>query len=332
MPSIHTVKGLEQRADLYHQVGTSLGAGIPLAETFQFLARESHGADRAPLAASVERLRKGSSLTEALRQSGETPPAFDIALLAAAEHSGHLDAACRRLGEHYSERAKITRKVHAQLIYPAFLLHMAVLVFPVSALTALFMQGSVASFVMSKLLVLAPLYAGVYLVLRMLRGEGRFEWRLFLDRALAHVPLLGSARRNLALASLCAALEGLVRAGVSMGKAWETAAAASGSPILQDAVSTWPPVIEAGESPSNLLSKAPEFPATFTKLYRTGEMSGKLDETLERMQRLYQEEGSRQLQTVAEWTPRLIYFGIALAIAVQVISFYSGYFSSLGGL
>jgi type II secretory pathway component PulF len=61
-------------------------------------------------------------------------------------------------------------------------------------------------------------------------------------------------------------------------------------------------------------------------------MSGKLDETLKRMQRLYQQDGSRQLQTVAEWTPRLIYFGIALAIAVQVISFYSGYFSGLGGL
>jgi type IV pilus assembly protein PilC len=332
MASPHTVKGLEQRANLYHQVGTSLGAGIPIVETFQFLVEQSPGAERAPLAASIERLRKGSSLTEALRRSGESQPEFDIALLAAAEHSGHLDAACRRLGEHYTERAKLTRQVRGQLIYPAILLHMAVLIFPPSQLTALVMQGSVASFITAKLLVLVPLYAAAYLIIRVLRGEGSFAWRLRLDQALARVPLLGRARRNLALASLCAALEGLVRAGVSMGYAWETAAAASGSPILQDAVSTWRPVVEAGRAPSELVRENAAFPPTFTKLYGTGEVAGDLDNTLKRMQRLYHEEGSRQLHTVAEWVPRLIYIGIALAIAAQVIAFYSGYFSVLDAL
>ena len=185
MASLHTVKGLEQRANLYHQVGASLGAGIPLAETYQFLAKESRGADGATLTASVQRLKSGSSLTEALRQSGELQPAFDLALLAAAEDSGHLDAACRRLGAHYTERAKITRKVYAQLMYPALLLHMAILIFPVKQLTALILEGSVVSYVFSKLLVLGPLYAGVWLAVRILRGEGKFEWRLALDRVLA---------------------------------------------------------------------------------------------------------------------------------------------------
>lgn len=329
MATVHSIKGLEQRANLYHQVGTSLGAGIPLAETFQFLADQSAGAERAPLAESVARLRKGSSLTEALRRSGEPQPQFDVAMLAAAEHSGHLDAAFRRLGEHYAERAKLARQVRSELIYPAILVHVAVLIFPVPLLTALLLEGAVVSYVTAKLLVLAPFYAAGFLALRILRSEGNSEWRLFLDRALAHVPLLGTARRNLALASLCAALEGLVRAGVSMGHAWQTAAAASGSAILQQAVATWRPVIEAGQAPSDLVRESPEFPRTFVNLYRTGEVSGELDETLKRMQRLYQEEGSRQLHTVAQWTPRLIYIGVALAIAAQIISFYSGLYADL---
>ncbi len=332
MASTLSIKALDQRANLYHQVGTSLAAGIPLAETLQFLVDQSPHADRTSLVATVERLRKGSSLTEALRQSGGRQPEFDIALLAAAEHSGHLDAACRRLGEHYAEHAKIARQVRGQLIYPAILLHMAVLVFPNSELTALIMQGGVGSFVMAKLLVLAPIYAVAYLVVRALRGEGTFAWRLFLERFFAHVPAFGSARRNLALASLCAALEGLVRAGVSMGRAWEAAAAASGSPALQDAVSTWRPIVEAGRAPSELIRECPEFPPTFAKLYRTGEVSGALDETLKRMQRLYQEEGSRQLQIAAEWAPRLLYIGIVLAIAAQMFSFYAAFNSRLDGL
>jgi type II secretory pathway component PulF len=65
----------------------------------------------------------------------------------------------------------------------------------------------------------------------------------------------------------------------------------------------------------------PEFPPTFFSLYLAGEVSGELDETLKRMHRLYQEEGSRQLHTVAEWMPRLIDIGVPLMIAVQVIAF-----------
>lgn len=330
MASRHSIKALEQRANLYHQIGASLGAGIPLVQTLDFLIEQSPRADRPALAASVERLRRGSSLTEALRQSGEQQPEFDIALLAAAEHSGHLDAACRRLGEHYAERAKIARQVRGQLIYPAILLHVAVLVFPGSQLAALVMEGAVAGFVTAKLLVLVPAYAAAYLALRAWRSKDNPAWRALVDRVLTQVPLLGSARRNLALASLCAALEGLVRAGVSMGRAWETAAAASGSPVLQDAVAPWRPVIEAGRAPSELVRENREFPATFANLYRTGEVSGELDETLKRMRRLYQEEGSRQLHTAAEWLPRLVYVVVALLIAQQVISFYAGFYTRLG--
>jgi hypothetical protein len=61
-------------------------------------------------------------------------------------------------------------------------------------------------------------------------------------------------------------------------------------------------------------------------------VSGALDETLKRLQRLYREEGSRQLQIAAEWAPRILYIGIVLAIAAQVISFYSGFNARLEGL
>ena len=97
-------------------------------------------------------------------------------------------------------------------------------------------------------------------------------------------------------------------------------------------MSSWRPVVEAGRSPAELIEDEPEFPSDFARLYRTGEVSGELDNTLERMQRMYQEKGSLQLQAVAEWTPRLIYFGVAVFILIQVFSFYAGNFSRLSGI
>ena len=56
-----------------------------------------------------------------------------------------------------------------------------------------------------------------------------------------------------------------------------------------------------------------------------------LDETLLRIRRLYHEEGSRKLRAIAAWTPKIIYFGIAIMIAWRVISFWTSYYAQVFG-
>ena len=53
-------------------------------------------------------------------------------------------------------------------------------------------------------------------------------------------------------------------------------------------------------------------------------MSGKLDDSLRQIQRIYQEEGTRKLHAVAQWTPRALYLVIALGIAFKVVQFWTG--------
>mgnify|MGYP001616869486 CR=1 FL=1 len=142
--------------------------------------------------------------------------------------------------------------------------------------------------------------------------------------------MLGAARRHLALARLSAALEALLNAGVSKINAWELAAAASGSPALRRAVLAWRPRLEEdGQPPSEVLSECTEFPEMFANQYHTGEISGTLDDTLRRLQRYYQEEGSRKLQMLSEWAPRLVYMAIMIVIAHQVVSFWVGYYNGI---
>ena len=118
------------------------------------------------------------------------------------------------------------------------------------------------------------------------------NWRSLLEKLLRPVPLLGSGRHALAVSRLALALEALISAGVSIVEAWEIAAAAS-------------------------------------NLYHSGEISGKLDETLRRLHVFYQEEGTHKIQLVAQWVPRLIYFIIVLCIAYFVLQFYTGYFGQI---
>ncbi len=85
----------------------------------------------------------------------------------------------------------------------------------------------------------------------------------------------------------------------------------------------------SGATPSEMLRLSPVFPELFANLYHTGEITGSLDDTLRRLYRLYQDDGERQLQLVADWTPKLVYFGVVILVAWQVIQFWSGYFNQI---
>jgi type II secretory pathway component PulF len=276
----------------------------------------------------LEKLASGSTFTEAAAATGRWLPQFDAALLEAGETSGRLPACLQLLAEHYTDRALLLRQTISSLAYPAFLFHFAVLLG--AFLQFLAPKGGLAAALTQLFLILVPLYAVVGLLLyaaQSRRGEG---WRGFVESILHHVPLCGSARRSLALARLASALEALLAAGVSIVRAWEMAATASGSVALKRVVLDWRPQIDAGLTPADLLDRSTEFPELFASMYRTGEFSGTLEVTLKRLREFYQDEGSQKLKAVANWTPKIIYFGVMLMVAWRVISFWTGYFKQIG--
>src|SRR5262249_25105084 len=143
--------------------------------------------------------------------------------------------------------------------------------------------------------VLFPLYAVVLLVIYAAQGRHGETWRGWMESLFGRVPLLGKARRYLALARLSAALEALLSGGVTIIEAWELAATASGSPALRRLVVGWRPLVDAGQTPSEVVNASRRFPELFANQYATGEVSGKLDDALRRLHQYYQNEGSRKL-------------------------------------
>ena len=218
------------------------------------------------------------------------------------------------------------------LAYPAFLLHFAVFIFPFAQF---FTSGNWVAYLGQTLGVLIPLYVVVGLVVFAAQSRHGETWRAWFESLLNPVPVLGMARRYLALGRLAAALEALLSAGVTIIEAWEMAATASGSPALRRTVLGWRPMVNGGQTPAEAVSESGRFPELFVSQYATGEISGQLDSTLRRLHAYYQEEGSRKLHAVARWTPRAIYFCVVLIIAFRIIGFYTNYFNMVrdaGGL
>lgn len=324
MPLIVTPGQLSRRADLYHQLGQLLAAGISLRSALE--QARHHPPSRscvAPLRQVLDALNDGCTFTESVRQAKGWLPEFDITLLEAGEKSGRLDNCFLALEEYYSDRARLMKQMIVHLLYPVALFHFAVLIFAfVRWAGSNDLIGSVRQIVF----ILAPIYLMVAAIIFVMQNRHGEVWRAFVEKVLHPIPVLGRARRELALARLAMALEALLNAGVTIIEAWELAAAVSGSPALRRAVRDWHPRVLAGVTPAEALNESGKFPGLFAGQYASGEVSGKLDEVLRRLAKYYREEGSRKIQMLAQWTPTVIYLGVALMIAWWIIRFYMGYF------
>ena len=326
MPLIVTPRQFTQRAELFHQLAQLTSAGIGVVRALEQIKRSPPAPSfREPLQRLLNELTRGATLAESLQPLGWLP-AFDLALIEAGEHSGRLDACFRLLADYYNDCARIARQVIADLIYPVVLFHLAIFIFPFAQF---FLSGNLPAYLAKTFGVLIPIYAVVALAIYATQSKHGENWRARIESLLRPIPILGTARHCLALSRLAAALEALISAGVNIIEAWDLAAAASGSPALRHAVQAWKPQVTAGQTPSEAVRLRPIFPEMFANLYASGEVSGKLDETLRHLNRLYNEEGTRKLHAFAQWTPRILYFLVALMIAYKVVQFWLGYFNEI---
>lgn len=328
MAFIFTPRQLSLRSELYHQLGALTTAGLPLRKALETLHENPISRSfRAPLRRIDASLEKGQTFAESITLAGGWLAEFDIALLRAGEESGRLDACFKLLSDYYQNRAQLARTILGEMAYPLLVLHAPVFIMPFA--TAL-LSGDWSSYGRNVLATLLPLYAVVFLIIFACQGRRGEIWRHLLERAGGFVPILGTARRSLALSRLAISLEALLNAGTPIARAWELASAASGSTVLHRSVAGWLPRMDGGvETPAELVRQSRIFPELFGNLYATGEATGSLDDALRRLYRYYEDAGTRSLMMLARWLPRFMYLCVVAYIGTQVVSYWVGYYTNI---
>jgi type II secretory pathway component PulF len=330
MAIIVTPRSLGHRAELYHQLGALTSAGVGLPRALETVGRSPPSRSFRPVLADLAHgLESGLTFGESLRQSQQIIPEFDVALIDACEVSGRLDWGLNMLSEHYRERASTLQGMISDFLYPAFVFHAAVFILPFSQA---FLTGDWAGYLLRAFGLLGLVYGLVFAVLYACQGRRGAHWRAYLESMLRLIPIIGTTRQAWALSRLCAALEALISAGISIIEAWTLAAGASGSPALRRTVAAWQDDLASGKTPGELVADSSEFPEMFASQYQTGEMSGKLDHTLQRLHAYYLDEANRRARLLAQWVPRLVYLGLMLVIAYRIVAFYANYFGQLAPL
>lgn len=180
MPLIITPRQLNQRAELYHQLGIMITAGLTIHKALEHLQTNPPSLSlRAPITQLLEQLDQGHTVSDSVQRLGRWSPSFDLALIDAGERSGRLDACFKLLAVYYRERAQMMRQMMSDMAYPAFLLHFAIFLFPVINLVS---TGNFTRFVLMTAGLLLPLYGLVFLIIYACQGRHGEEWRSKLER------------------------------------------------------------------------------------------------------------------------------------------------------
>ncbi|HTO02345.1 MAG TPA: type II secretion system F family protein [Opitutus sp.] len=308
----------------YHQLGQQLGAGLPLPDALR--ASRGAGIPSETLNAMAAAISAGGNTNDALNASaGRLPPA-DRVSLAASALAGRMPQTLQALSVRHAQLAAAKMKTVLACLYPAAVLHLGLLLLPIVRMIDWekgFAWDAVA-YARGLAFTLLPLWTAAIFIGVFMRRQNSVTLRL-----LQKLPIVGTYFRTQSLSDFSFTLGNLLEAGVPIDRAWSMAGLSSRSPQLKAAAKSMGLVIARGEQPGAALEALHCFPPEFAALYRTGEMSGQLDQNLQRLSALNQEQAQRALSLAAMVYPGLMFIAVAAGVAYFVISVYGGYLKML---
>ncbi len=221
-----------QREQLFIQIERMARAAVPLPEALMHAGAVLGGPAERPLQNLAERLAAGAELLSEMQRLPGYFDAIDLAMIAAAQHTGKLPEVAQRLAQRHAHTASLTSQLLGSLAYPAFLVISSLLLSPVQALLT---QGVVAYLldVATSLGTLAAVCFGAWLGLRKVqRAPGRWDALARLEPLPGLGYLLRARRFSLVFDVLAMALQ----AGLPLSRALELAGAAPAERAMAAAI------------------------------------------------------------------------------------------------
>ena len=306
------------------ELASLLRAGLPLLQSLDvMLERMSNEKLRHVLADVRDKVKGGTSLSEAFRAHGELFPRIYSASLLAGEKSGSLEEVIRRYVQYLKLTEATRNKVTGALIYPIFLFAVlliaaSILLFHVVPTFGGFFENFDAELppLTSALLIFASAVRGNYLFILLalvLGGLGFYMWsrressRAKLDHLKLESPYFGRLLRLFSTSQLTRSLSTLLAGGIPLVQSIEIAAESIANRFVGDKVHPVADRVREGKSFAASLEATGQFPHMMIEMVKVGETTGSLAEMLASVADFSDEEIENKLNIMlALLTPVLL--------------------------
>ena len=329
----------EELSLVTRQLATLLASGLTMEQAISALIEESSAPmTREVLGGVKSEITAGLSLAGALGTYDKSFPDFYRALVHGGEESGALPTVLQHLADYLDTRQALKQKTGLALLYPILVSLVAVsivtglLVFVVPQIVQVFQQSRQSLPLLTRALIwlsdflraawpyIAVVVVGAVAATRLaLRRDGpRRSW----DGMLLGAPWLGALIRSVNTSRFASTLAILVGGGVPLLSALNSGARVMTNTVMREAVEAAIERVREGESLARALGATKVFPPLMVHLVASGEVSGKLEQMLQRAAQLETQSLERRLAvflTLLEPVMILVMGGVVLMIVLAIL-------------
>jgi general secretion pathway protein F len=319
------------------QLGTLLGAGIPLTESLKAIIDQAESKRTETLFRELrESITQGSSLADALATHPELFSELYVNMVRAGEATGQVDIVLSRLADFLQSQRAMQRKVVSALTYPLMMLGLGVIVVGilmtvvVPKITAMLLDSGQELPATTRTLMTLSDWAQNYwwvvpiaiLLLTTLMGRvyRTRKGRLRIDRTLLSAPIFGELLRKRAVSRFTRTLSTLLSSGVAAVQALEITTKVVGNRVIADATEMIRDRILEGTDIATPLQQSRAFPAVVGYMVAVGEQSGELETMLDRIADAYDEEVEVVSERVLSVLEPIMIVALAVVVGFIVLS------------
>lgn len=329
-------------AALTRQLATLLSGGVPLVQALGILRQQPENPLLGDVVGDVgAQVGSGHRLSAALSHYPKVFGQLFVTMVAVGENCGLLDQSLRNLADWLEKDDALRRKVKAAMTYPLLVFGLAVLLTVVMFVTVL--PGFITIFedlqtplpLITQLVVLItkalrhPLFwlttvalgAGLRAALRKAQADSQRNLQLY--RWLQRIPGLGGLLFHSSCARYCATVGVLLNAGMDLRRSLTLAAAASGSPVLeQDAKKLVNAVIHGHAVGDYMMAHPHIYSGTMTQMAVAGEEASRLPEMLTRASRFHELEVESRIEAISAALEPILLSGVAVVVGTVLVAFF----------
>ncbi len=273
-------------------------SGIPVTTALEdFIKRTRKGTLRQILTNILENVEQGMSLSESVERYKGFFGTIFVHVIRAGEETGSLDVVLDRYREQMEWQTKIRGTMRQALIYPSFLIFavtglcILLITFLLPRIMGIYADSDIELPVITRMLIaasdflrgnwqpLVSILVGIPVTIAVVK---RFKaGRIFMDRALFKIPVLGSIVADIVLARFTVIFKTLLSSGVEIVKAIEISGSSSGNSYIGMLADKAIEEVKNGNKLSSAFAAFNEMNLLLPRMVSIGEKTGRIVDTME---------------------------------------------------
>ncbi len=321
------------------QLGTLLGAGIPLNEALSDISEQTENPHlRKIIQEMKQQVIEGKSLSEAIRQHTNVFPPVYESMIRVGEATGNYEPTLKRLADLEERNEELKARAITAMIYPGFMLFISVAVvfflmtsvvpqlsdlfggfkaeLPLITRIVIALSGFFSSF---WYVMILAMFGGVYAFVRYRKTK---EGKMKTDRMIMNIPFFGSLLRRIQVGLFCRNMGILIESQVPLLDALKIVSATVTNSIFVEELNAAAQQIKEGSSLRESLKASVILPQMARGMIAAGESTDRLAELLIKAAEIMESEVDSAVRRMTQsLEPIMIVFlgGIVAAIMAAVM-------------